>query len=107
MTKRPRDEENDRNSLGVALVLTGCVVLVALALWAPVARVQLIDSGLPAILAVATFCLTAKARLGGAGRDAGENRGRQMPAHLRVNNLRTLTGTGRVWTPGRRSRPRP
>lgn len=60
MTKRLLDEKNYRDSLGAALVLTSCVVLVALALWAPVARVQLIDSGLPTLLAVATICLTPK-----------------------------------------------
>lgn len=60
MTKRPRNDKNHRNSLGVTLVLIGCVVLLAMALWAPVARVQLIDSGLPAMLTIATVCLTTK-----------------------------------------------
>jgi hypothetical protein len=60
MTKRPRYEKNRRNSPGVALALMSCGVLVALAMWAPVARVQLIVSGLPTMLAIATVCLTSK-----------------------------------------------
>jgi hypothetical protein len=57
MTMSRLNDTNHRDSLGMTPVLTGCAVLVALALWVPVARVQLIDSGLPAMFIIVTVCL--------------------------------------------------
>jgi hypothetical protein len=62
MTNRRPSGELPTGPLVVALVMTGCCALVALALWAPVARAQLILSGLPAIMAMAAVWLNPKRR---------------------------------------------
>jgi drug/metabolite transporter (DMT)-like permease len=53
MAKKRTVGEQRPGPLAPALIAAGCFTVIAIALWAPVARAQLILSTLPALIAIA------------------------------------------------------